>query len=269
MSGSTAAMDSIPESLIHPTAVVDTTARLAPGVRVGPYAVIGADVSIGANTSVGPHAVIEGPTRIGCDNRIHAHACLGGAPQDLHYKGEDTALVIGDGNIIREFVSIHRGTPKDRGQTRVGSHNMLMAGTHVGHDCVLGDRIIMANGSVLGGHVQVQDQVNISGQVAVHQFTRIGRLAMVAGGSIVLRDIPPFMLAQGNSARLRGLNARGLERAGLSVAARSALKKAYRVLYRSGLKRDEALHQLALEPHCPELQELLAFFSGSRREMMR
>jgi UDP-N-acetylglucosamine acyltransferase len=256
--------------LIHPTAIVDPSAQLDSRVQVSAYAVIGAGVEIGAGTSVGPHAVIQGPMRMGCENRIHAHACLGDAPQDSSYKGEPTRLEIGDRNSIREFVSIHRGSVKGGGLTRIGSDNMLMAYSHVAHDCRLGHRIIMANGATLGGHVEVGDAVNIAGLVAVHQFVRIGCHAMVGGGSAVLRDVPPYMMASGNHARLFGLNRRGLQRAGFSAESIHALKQAYRLLYRSGLQFAQACEALREGgPHTPEVNYLVQFLGQSERGFIR
>lgn len=262
-------MENQPSPTVHRTAIIDPSARLADGVTVEAYAVIGADVDIGAGTWIGPHAVIDGPTRIGSDNRIHAHACLGGAPQDLGFAGERTRLDVGNRNTFREFVTVHRGTPKDRAVTRIGSDNLLMAGSHIGHDCVVGDGIIMANGAMLAGHVEVGDRVNLSGLVAVHQFVRIGRLAMVGGGSIVLRDIPPFTLAQGNRARLFGLNRRGLLRAGMKGNAIAALRRAYRTLYRSGLSFTEAVAELQRQQPSAEVGELLEFLRASKRGVSR
>jgi UDP-N-acetylglucosamine acyltransferase len=262
-------MNNKQSSPIHPSAIVDPAAILAENVTVGAYAVIGADVEIGSGTSVGSHSVISGPTRIGRDNRIHAHVSLGDAPQDLAYRGEDTRLEIGDRNCIREFVSIHRGTPKDRGLTTVGNDNMFMVCSHVGHDCVVGNNVVLANGANVGGHVEIGDRVNIAGLVAIHQFSRIGHLAMIGGGSIVLRDIPPFMLANGNPARLFGLNRRGLQRAGLDTDSVSSLKSAYRTLYRSGFTLDQALAELRSEPQSPEVEQLLHFLQPSRRGSSR
>ncbi|WP_404362592.1 acyl-ACP--UDP-N-acetylglucosamine O-acyltransferase [Marinobacter sp.] len=262
-------MDSEQIPLIHDTAIVDPSARLAGGVVIGAYAVIGAGVDIQPGTTVGPHSVIYGPTRLGRNNRIHPHVCLGGAPQDLGYLEESTRLEIGDGNTIREFVTIHRGTPKDRALTTIGNDNLLMAYAHVGHDCVLGNNIVMANGATLAGHVSVGDRANIAGLVAVHQFARIGQIAMVGGGSIVVKDIPPFMLAAGNTARLYGLNHRGLKRAGLDAAGLAALKSAYRTLYRSGLGLKHAIRELESQSLTPEVQQLLDFLKQSKRGLSR
>ncbi|MBS3803259.1 MAG: acyl-ACP--UDP-N-acetylglucosamine O-acyltransferase [Oleiphilaceae bacterium] len=262
-------MNNKQQAEIHASAIIDPAARLADDVSVGPYAIIGAGVEIESGTSIGPHAVINGPTRIGRDNRIHAHVSLGDAPQDLGYRGEETRLEIGDRNTIREFVSIHRGTPKDRALTTVGNDNLFMVQSHVGHDCIIGDNVIMANCVNVGGHVVVEDRANIAGTVAIHQFTRIGRLAMIGGGSIVLRDIPPFMLANGNSAKLFGLNRRGLQRAGFDADGIADLKRAYKILYRSGLPLAEAIRQLSEAPQSAAVKELLNFMQPSKRGFSR
>ena len=262
-------MESRGSSEIHPSAIVDPDARLGPGVRVGPYAVIGAGVEIGAATVVGPHATILGPTRIGRANRIHGHACLGDAPQDLGYRDQPTRLEIGDRNVIREFVTLHRGTDKGGGVTRVGSDCMFMTYSHVAHDCQVGDGVILANSVNVGGHVIIEDKVNIGGLCAIHQFVRLGRHAMIGGGSIVVLDIPPFMLACGNHARLFGLNRRGLRRAGFSEESIEALKHAHRLLYRSGLSLAAACQRVREERPTPETAQLLSFVQQSKRGLTR
>lgn len=263
-------MDATSSSLVHPTATVDSKARLGEGVRVGPQAYIGPDVEIGAGTQVGPRAIIQGPTRIGRDNRIHANACLGDAPQDIGYKGEPTTLEIGDNNVIREFVTMHRGSAKAGwGRTVVGNDGFFMTYVHIGHDCQIGNKVIMATGAMLAGHVVVEDQTNISGATAVHQFVRIGRLAMLGGGGIAVQDIPPFMMAAGNHARLYGLNRRGLARAGLSAEAITALKRAYRLLYRSNLLQADAIAALRETPQPAEVEHLLNFLESSQRGAVR
>lgn len=257
-------------SLIHPSATVDPGARLAPGVRVGPQAWIGPKVTIGEGCVIGPLSVLQGPMRLGRDNVLHAHVCLGDAPQDLGYRGEPTELEIGDGNVFREFVTIHRGTPKDRRLTTVGNDNMFMVYSHVGHDCVIGDRVILGNATHIAGHVTVEDQANISALCAVHQFCRIGRNTMIGGGSIVVQDIPPFMMAAGNHARLYGLNRKGLSRAGFPAEAVRALKQAYRLLYRSGLRLEAACEELRGQPPLSaEVAHLLKFLEQSKRGVSR
>jgi UDP-N-acetylglucosamine acyltransferase len=255
--------------MIHQTAIVDARVRLGDRVRIGAFAVVEGDVEIGAGTVIGCHAVILGPTRIGEDNVIHAHTCLGDSPQDLDYRGEPTCLEIGARNIIREFVTMHRGSGKDRGRTRVGDDGLFMAYSHVAHDCEVGHGVVMANGANLGGHVQVGDRVNIGGLVAVHQFVRIGCHAMLGGGSIVVQDVPPYMTAVGNRARLYGLNRRGLQRAGFTPAVLDALKRAYRLLYRSGWSFDQARSALLEAGPTPEVAYLLDFLQACRRGVMR
>lgn len=256
--------------MIHPTATVDGAARLDATVRVEANAYIGPGVEIGAGTRVGPHAVVLGPTRIGRDNTVHAHACLGDAPQDKGYAGEPTTLELGDRNVIREFVTMHRGTTEDTGRTRVGSDGFFMAYSHVAHDCRVGDGVVMANGVTLGGHVEVGDRANLGGLCAIHQFVRIGRNVMLGGGSIVRKDIPPFAMASGNRASLHGLNRRGLERAGLPAETITALRRAYRTLFRSGLRLEDALRALRESGSpTPEVVELIEFLEHSRRGVTR
>jgi UDP-N-acetylglucosamine acyltransferase len=256
--------------MIHATAVIDPTARLEENVSVGAFAVIGPEVEIGAGTRIGTHAVIEGYTRLGRDNQIHTHACLGGAPQDISYKGEPTRLEIGDRNIIREFVTVHRGTPKGHGVTRVGNDNMLMAYTHVAHDCVLGDRIAMANGATLAGHVSIGSYANIGGLSAVHQFARVGAYAMLGGGTMASLDIPPYSMAAGNHAKLYGLNQRGLQRNGFSPEEIHTLKRAHRVLFRSGLLLQEAIAALQEQGLASaHVEHLVEFVHDSRRGITR
>ena len=252
---------------IHPTAVIHPTAELDATVTVGPYAVIGAGVQIGADTSVGAHAVIEGPTEIGAACTIHPFAALGGPPQDLHYKGEPTRLLIGCGNIIREFVTFNRGTPRGGGETIIGDDNLFMAYAHVAHDCHVGSHVIMANAATLGGHVTVGDRAVLGGLVAVHQFVRIGGFAMIGGGAIVTQDVPPYVNAAGNRARMFGLNLIGLKRQGFSSETISALKSAYRLLFRSaGLTFKKRVDQVEAQfGQVPEVKTLLEFVEVSDR----
>ena len=257
--------------MIHSTAVVDDDAQIGNDVEIGPYACIGAGVTLGDGCRVGAHAVIEGPTEIGADNDIGPHAILGRPPQDLGYRGEPTRLEMGAGNVVREFVTIHRGTPKDRALTTVGDHNMFMAYSHVGHDCIVGNHVILANGATLAGHVTVEDRVNIAGLCAIHQFARIGEYAMLGGGTMAPMDIPPYTMASGNHARLFGLNRRGLKRAGLTGDEQQALRSAYRVLFKSGLRLEEALTRLqddgALQT--PHVRHLIGFIQSSKRGITR
>ncbi|HMR72327.1 MAG TPA: acyl-ACP--UDP-N-acetylglucosamine O-acyltransferase [Rubrivivax sp.] len=225
---------------IHPTAIVDPAAELAADVVVGPFAVIGAGVVIGGGTEVGAHAVVEGPTTIGRDNRIHAHAVLGGAPQDMKYRGEPTSLVVGDRNTIREFCTFNRGTAQDAGVTRVGDDNWIMAYVHLAHDVQLGSRCILANNATLAGHVHVGDWAIVGGLTGVHQFCHIGAHAMTGFQSHVSQDVPPFMTVSGNPLAVHGFNAEGLRRRGFSRDRLALVKQMHRLLYRDGLTLEAA-----------------------------
>lgn len=257
-------------ALVHPTAIVHPDAQLHETVEVGPYAVIGAKVRLGAGTRVGPHAVIEGRTTIGERNRIFQFASVGAAPQDLKYRGEDTELVLGDDNMVREFATLHIGTAGGGGATRIGSRNLFMAYSHVAHDCVVGNGCILANCAALGGHVVLEDHVILGGLSAVHQFTRVGRNAFIAGGAMVAMDVPPYCMAQGDRAELVGLNLEGLRRHGFTEEQMGRLKEAYRLLFRSKLNLSEALARLEAEQggH-PEVDHLLAFIRQSKRGLTR
>ena len=258
-------------SAIHPTAVVDASARIGEGVSIGAYAVIGAEVEIGAGTSIGAHCTVDGPTRIGRDNRIHGHAAIGGDPQDKKFGGERTELVIGDGNVIREFVTISRGTGNGGGVTRVGDRNWLLAYTHIAHDCQVGSDCVFSNNATLAGHVEVGDQVILSGFVGVHQFCRIGAHAFIGMGAFVNGDVPPYvMVAQEGYGRPRGINAEGLKRRGFDAGRIAAIKRAYRALYVSGAKLDEALQQLAeLAQDSDDVRAMLAFIERGERPLLR
>lgn len=255
---------------VHPTAVVHPDAQLHETVEIGALAVIGPKVRIGEGTRVGPHVVIEGRTTLGARNRVFQFSALGAAPQDLKYAGEDTELIIGDENQIREFTTLHIGTAGGGGATRIGNRNLFMANSHVAHDCVVGNGCILANSAALGGHVQVEDHVILSGLTAVHQFTRLGRHAFIAGGSMVVMDVPPYCMAQGDRAELVGLNTVGLERHGFDEARISRIKEAYRILFRSKLGMAEALAKLKAElgGH-PEIDHLIDFVSQSKRGLTR
>lgn len=254
----------------HPTAIIDPLARLDPSVEVGPYAVIGPKVVIGAGSWVGPHAVLTGDTTIGKGNRIFQFASVGAEPQDLKYAGEDTKLVIGDENLIREFTTLHKGTAGGGGVTRIGHKNLFMAYSHVAHDCVVGDGCVLANSVALAGHVEVGDHVVLGGLAGVHQFTRIGKHAFIAAGAVVVMDVPPYCTAQGDRAELAGLNSVGLTRHGYSDDQVRRIKEAYQVLFRSKLGLNEALAQLkaALGTH-PEIAHLLEFVGASKRGLTR
>ncbi len=255
---------------VHPTAIVAPGAGLHPSVEVGPYAVIGHQVQIGAGTTVGPHAVIEGRTRLGERNRVFQFASVGAQPQDLKYAGEDSALEIGNENLIREFTTLHKGTTGGGGVTRIGDRNLFMAYAHVAHDCQVGSGCVFANGATLGGHVEVGDHAILGGLSAVHQFTRVGRHAFVAGGSMVVKDVPPFCTAQGDRAELVGVNSVGLSRHGFSEEQIARVKEAYRILFRSKLPLEDALERLRTElGDQTEIQVLLSFVTTSQRGITR
>lgn len=255
---------------VHPTAIVHPEAKLHPSVEVGPYAVIGPRVKIGAGTVVGPHAVIENDTTIGEKNRIFSHAVVGALPQDLKYAGEQTRLVIGDENMIREFATLHIGTQGGGGVTRIGNKNLFMSYSHVAHDCVVGNGNVLANSVALAGHVEITDFVILGGLSAVHQFTRIGKHAFIAGGSMVAMDVPPYCTAQGDRAELAGLNTVGLSRHGYTDDQIGRIKDAYRILFRSKLGLNEAVSRLKAEHggHT-EIDHLLEFVASSKRGLTR
>lgn len=255
---------------VHPAAIVSPGAKLHPTVEVGPFAVIGPRVEIGAGTSVGPHAVIEGRTRLGERNRVFQFASVGAQPQDLKYAGEDSALEIGNENLIREFTTLHKGTTGGGGVTRIGDRNLFMAYAHVAHDCQVGSGCVFANAATLGGHVEVGDHVILGGLAAVHQHTRIGRHAFVAGGAMVVMDVPPFCTAQGDRAELVGVNTIGLARHGFSEEQIARVKEAYRILFRSKLPLEEAVDRLRTElGDQTEIQVLLSFVTTSQRGLTR
>jgi UDP-N-acetylglucosamine acyltransferase len=219
---------------VHPSALVDAGAQLDDDVEIGPYALIGPQVRVGAGTVIGAHVVIEGHTTLGRHNRIFPHSVLGGIPQDKKYAGEPTRLVIGDGNTIREFCTMNTGTAQDAGITRIGSDNWIMAYVHVAHDCVIGDHTIMANNAQFAGHVHVGDWAILGGNTGVHQFVRIGEHAMTGAGTTLLQDLPPYVICNGNPAAAHGINVEGLRRRGFSPEAISALRRAYKVIYKEG-----------------------------------
>lgn len=225
---------------IHPTALVSPRARIATDARIGPYAVIEDDVAIGEGCEIAAHAVIKRFTALGRGNRVSEHAVLGGEPQDVKFRNEPSRLMIGDDNLIREYVTINRASGEGE-TTRVGSRNFLMIGVHIAHNCVVGDDNVFANGAALAGHIMVEDHVFLSNNVGCHQFVRLGRYAMVGGKSKIVQDVLPFFTTDGNPPRVRGLNSVGLRRAGFSVQERSALKAAYQLLFRSGLPLTDAL----------------------------
>jgi UDP-N-acetylglucosamine acyltransferase len=257
---------------VHPTAVVSKDAVLGPGVEIGPYCVIGPMVEIGEGTVLGPSVVIQGPCRIGKRNHFSGHAAVGTDPQDLKYQGEETWLIIGDDNRVREFVTLNRGTATGKGKTRIGSGNLLMTGVHVAHDCEVGDRVIMANAATLAGHVLVQDDATVGAFTGVHQFCRVGVHAFIGGYSVITQDALPFMKTVGirGEARTYGVNTIGLERKGFDATRLKALREAYRTLFRRGLRVVEAAAQLRQEGALTaDVEELLRFIETSERGFIR
>lgn len=255
---------------IHPTALVAPGARLASDVRIGAWTMVGEGVEIGAGTTVAEHVVLRGRTRIGADNRIFQFNSIGDAPQDKKYDGEPTELVIGDGNVIREFCTLNTGTVQDRGVTRIGDRNWIMAYVHIAHDCTVGSDTVLANGVTLAGHVSIGDFSILGGFTAVHQHCRIGAHCMLGGGSIVLQDVPTYVMANGNSATPHGVNSEGLKRRGFSADGIAAIRRAYKTLYKSGLLLNEARAQLEQESAAiPELRPLVEFLSAPGRGIIR
>ncbi len=255
---------------VHPQAIIDPSAKLGTNVQVGPWTYIGPDVEIGDNTVIHSHVVIKGPTRIGANNTIYQFARVGEACQDKKYAGEPTRLEIGDNNVIRESCTIHRGTVQDRGLTAIGSHNLFMAYVHIAHDCNVGNHTILANSATLAGHVWVDDYAILGGGTMVHQFCRIGRHCMSAGGSIVLKDIPAYVMASGQSASAHGLNTEGLRRRGFSPELITELKRAYKTIYRKGLTLEEALQELSdSASKVPEVAVFVDSIRQSERGIIR
>lgn len=255
---------------IHPTAIVHPGARIEGGVEIGPYSVIGEHVSIGKDTKIASHVLIEGWTTIGERNHVFPFSSIGAPPQDIGYKNEETYLIIGNDNIIRECATIHRATTKEDRKTEIGNKNFFLAYSHVAHDCKLGSNIIMANSVALGGHIVIEDHAILGGIVAVHQFVRIGAYAIIGGQSAVSQDIPPYVSAAGNRAHLYGLNLVGLKRRGFSEEAIAILKKAYKTIFRSGLTLEEALRKVQDEfPRSPEAGNLVEFIRKSKRGITR
>ncbi|WP_066094745.1 acyl-ACP--UDP-N-acetylglucosamine O-acyltransferase [Xanthomonas massiliensis] len=259
------------ETSIHPTAHVDPGARLGEGVQIGAFTLVGADVEIGDGTRIGPHCTIDGPTRIGRDNRFVGHAAIGGDPQDKKYAGERTELVIGDGNLFREFITINRGTGGGGGVTRIGDDNWMLAYTHIAHDCLVGNHCIFSNNTTLAGHVHVEDWVIISGFSGAHQFCRIGAHAFLGMGALTNGDVPPFtMVGTDALGRPRGINSEGLRRRGFDAERIAAIKRAYRTLYVAGLPLAEAKLQLAEQAKASEdVRRMLDFIEHAERPLLR
>lgn len=256
--------------MIHPTAIVSEKAEIADGVAIGPYCIIGDHVTIGAGTRINAHVMIDPYVEIGADCTIYQYAAIGAPPQSLKFKGETSWVKIGNGCIIREFVTIHRGTEFGGGLTRIGDNCFLMAYTHIAHDCLVGSQVVMANNATLAGHITIGDHATIGGLVAVHQFVRVGEFAFVGGKSAVVKDIPPYVIAAGDRAVLHGLNQVGLKRHGFSNATVSQLKKTYRLIFRFGLTLNEAIERVKAEVEpIPEVERFISFIKASQRGITR
>ncbi|RUO74061.1 acyl-ACP--UDP-N-acetylglucosamine O-acyltransferase [Pseudidiomarina sediminum] len=254
--------------MIHPTAIIDSTAVIGKNVEIGPYSIVGPDVVIGDNCWIGPHVVIKGPTVLGQGNKIFQFSSIGEDCQDKKYNGEPTRLEIGDNNVIRECVTIHRGTIQDQSLTKIGNDNLLMAYVHVAHDCMVGNHIILANNTTLAGHVHVGDWAILGGFTGVHQFCHIGEHAFTAVNSVVVQDVPPYIMAQGHNAVPRTINSEGLKRRGYSKEQVMTIKRAFKTLYRKGLTIDEAVAEMQ-SWNASELESLIAFVQNSSRGIIR
>ncbi len=255
---------------IHETAVIHPGAVLGRDIVIGPYAIIGEHVTLGDGCRVGPRVVIDGWTTIGRDNRFFHGATIGCEPQDLKFQGEKTDLVIGDGNTFREFTTISRGTGEGGGETRIGSHNLIMAYCHIAHDCQIGSHVIMSNATNLGGHVHVEDRAVIGGMCGVHQFSKIGKMCMIGSNSKIVKDVPPFVLVDGNPAKVAGINVVGLRRNGIDPETRDEIKRAYRILYRMNLGIAQAIEQMDQELKAtPEIEHFIRFLRNADRGICR
>ncbi|GAB6144144.1 acyl-ACP--UDP-N-acetylglucosamine O-acyltransferase [Desulfocicer niacini] len=256
--------------MIHPTAIIDAEAEIGPNVTIGPYAIVKGNVTIGAGTEIGPYTTIDEYVSVGPNCRIFQYASIGAAPQDLKYHGEKTYLKIGRGTIIREFVTINRGTAFGGGYTEVGEENYLMAYTHIAHDCKTGKQVILANNATLAGHIELGDNVTVGGLVAIHQFVKIGEHAYIGGKSAVVKDIPPYVIAAGDRASLHGLNNVGLKRKDFSKSTLLSLKKAYRIVFRIGLTVKQASERVRAEvEQIPEVVNFIQFIERSSRGVTR
>lgn len=255
---------------IHPTAIIDPSAEIDSSVEIGPYSIIGANVKIDAGTRVAGHVIINGPTIIGKHNQIFQYCSLGEAPQDKKYKNEPTLLEIGDNNTVREFCTFNRGTVQDKGTTKIGNDNWIMAYVHIAHDCLIGNHTIFANNSSLAGHVDIDDYAILGGFTLIHQFCKVGSHVITAVGSVVFKDIPPYVTASGYDAKPHGINAEGLKRRGFSPETILQIKRAYKALYRKGLTLDEAKVEIAtLQASTPEIGLLADFLNVSTRGIVR
>lgn len=256
------------KTAIHPTAVIDSSAEIGEGCEIGPYCVIGPNVQLGAGCWLQHHVSISGPSRIGQGNRFFSFCSIGQQTQDLKYVGEPTFLEVGDQNTFREFCTVHRGTGPGC-ITKVGSRGNFLAYSHIAHDCTVGDDVIFSNNGTIAGHVTVEDFAIIGGLTAVHQFCRIGRHAITGGCSKIVQDVPPFMIADGNPAEIRGYNKVGLERRGFGEDVLKEIKEAYRTIYRGSMNVQQAVEQLRSQPHGPEIAHLIAFVASSQRGIIK
>lgn len=255
---------------IHATAIVHPRATLAPGVKIGPYSLVGENVRIGKDTVIDSQVVLDGWTEIGERCHLFPFVSIGAPPQHLRYRGEPTRVIIGNGNVIREFVTINRATAEGGGETVLGNDNFIMAYSHIAHDCKIGNQVIMANASTLAGHIEVEDLAIVGGLVAIHQYVRVGCYAIIGGASGVPKDVPPYVCAAGNRAKLFGLNTVGLKRHGFPDATMAALKQAYRILFRSHLTLNKAIKKVEAEvPDIPEIRHILHFVENSKRGICR
>ncbi|WP_445371114.1 acyl-ACP--UDP-N-acetylglucosamine O-acyltransferase [Methylomonas sp. HW2-6] len=256
--------------MIDPRAIVHPHADLAEDVSVGPFTVIGPDVQIDAGTEIGPHVVIKGPTAIGRDNKIYQFSSIGEDPQDKKYADEITRLEIGDRNVVREFCTMHRGTQQDQGLTLIGSDNLFMAYTHVAHDCVIGDHVIMANGASIAGHVHLGDHAILGGFTLVHQFTQIGEYSFSAMGSAITQDIPPYVMVGGRPTRPHGINSVGMERNGKSPEVIRQIRQAYKILYKNNLRLEDAIEEMeGMAGESNELSNMVSFLRNVTRGILR
>ena len=256
--------------MIDPTAIIDCHAELAEGVSIGAFSVICAEVKIDKGTVIGPHVVIKGPTSIGKDNRIYQFTSIGEDPQDKKYASEVTRLEIGDRNTIREFTTMHRGTQQDNCITRIGNDNLFMAYTHVAHDCVIGDHVIMANGASLAGHVHLNDHAILGGFTLVHQFTQIGQYSFAAMGSAITQDVPPFVMVGGKPTRPHGINSVGMERNDISAEDIRLIRNAYKIIFKMNLRLEDAIEKLEeLASDSQQLSNMISFLRNVRRGILR
>jgi UDP-N-acetylglucosamine acyltransferase len=254
--------------VIHSTAIIDSTAKIASNVHIGPYSVIGPDVEIGEGTWIGPHVVIQGPTKIGRDNQIFQFSSIGERTQDLKFRGERTYLEIGDRNIIREFCTFNRGSVQDKSITKIGNDNLFMAYVHIAHDCIVGNHTVFANNASLAGHVIVEDYVTLGGFAGIFQFCRIGEHSFISTNSVVIKDVPPYLKVAGYYAKPYGLNTVGLQRRGFADAVLKELRRAYKVIYRNSLTVAQAVEELQ-KVAVPEVRQLMEFIQSSQAGIVR